>query len=266
MKKWAITGLLVLCLVALGFTAKLWVPWLLSFALQNKERVEQLNTLAELVSKVVSWVAAVALFIWRIWRDQQERSARQATIVTVRDSPASRDAIAAGRDVTTAGVSAQQDAAIGGDVVSGNKTVIYQSPAAPVAPAPTLNALHSLPPPPADFTGRVEDLRELRDAIEAGGVTISGLLGQGGVGKTALALKLAEKLSPQYPDAQIYVDLRGVSEKPLASAEAMAYVIRAFQPEAKVPESENELGALYRSVLHGKKVLLLMDNARDGYR
>jgi hypothetical protein len=55
------------------------------------------------------------------------------------------------------------------------------------ATVPAVNALHSLPPPPDDFTGRTAELAELRAAIEQGGVTISGLQGQGGVGKTALA-------------------------------------------------------------------------------
>jgi tetratricopeptide (TPR) repeat protein len=263
MKKWAVTGLLVLCLVALGFTAKLWVPWLLDLALHNKEKVESLKSLLELVALLVTWLGAVAVFVHKLWREKRSRADEdQALPAVVRR--AGRDLIEAGRDVQTGGVNlpAQGLVSVAGPV-AGRDVHIHQAPTSAAVSAPVLNALHSLPPPPADFTGRVEDLRELRDAIEAGGVTISGLLGQGGVGKTALALKLAEKLIPQHPDAQIYTDLRGVSEKPLTSAEAMAYVIRAFQPEARVPEDENELGTLYRSILHGKKALLLMDNARD---
>jgi tetratricopeptide (TPR) repeat protein len=132
-----------------------------------------------------------------------------------------------------------------------------QSEASPLTP------LFQLPPPPADFTGRATELAELRAAIEKGGVHISGLQGQGGVGKTALALKLADELAPSYPDAQIYLDLKGVSEKPLTAAEAMSHVLRTFHPEAKFPEKEEELRALYLSVLHNKRVLLLMDNAKD---
>lgn len=126
-----------------------------------------------------------------------------------------------------------------------------------------LNALHQLPPPPGDFVGREEELEELRKAIEQGGATISGLTGQGGVGKTALALKLADGLTGKFPDAQIYLDLKGVSDKPLTPGEAMGHVIRAFHPERKIPEAEQELSGVYRSVLHEKKALLLMDNARD---
>jgi tetratricopeptide (TPR) repeat protein len=102
----------------------------------------------------------------------------------------------------------------------------------------------------------------LLQAVKTGGVTISGLQGLGGVGKTALALKLAEQLKPDYPDAQFYLDLKGVTQ-PLSPRDAMAYVIRAYHPTAQLPEKEQELAAIYRSVLEGKRALLLMDNARD---
>jgi len=123
--------------------------------------------------------------------------------------------------------------------------------------------LHQLPAPPADFTGRGQELQELRAAIAASGATaIFGLHGMGGVGKTALALELAEEVADQYPDGQIYLDLKGVTT-PLKPAQAMAWVVRSFLPEASLPEDEAEVAAVYRSVLHGKRVLLLMDNAAN---
>ncbi len=131
------------------------------------------------------------------------------------------------------------------------------------APAPTGSALHQLPTPPADFTGREKELDELMRALEGGGVTISGLQGLGGVGKTTLALKLAQPLTQRYPDAQFYIDLKGTSKTPLSPADAMAHIVRAYQPTAKLPESEAELGAIYRSLLHNQRALLLMDNASD---
>jgi tetratricopeptide (TPR) repeat protein len=125
----------------------------------------------------------------------------------------------------------------------------------------TPTRLHQVPPPPADFTGRADEQRELLAAIEHGGVTISGLQGMGGIGKTALALKLVEQLKPRYPDAQLYLDLKGASVEPLTTAEALAHVIRSYHPAAKLPDRETELRGLYLSVLEGQRALLLMDNA-----
>ena len=138
------------------------------------------------------------------------------------------------------------------------------------APPPAATPLHQLPPPPGDFTGREAELDELLSKVEAGGVAISGLQGMGGVGKTALALMLAERLTPRYPDAQFYLNLKGASpglkgvrEDPLSPAEALGHVIRSYQPEAKLPEDASKLSDSYRSLLHGKRAILLMDNASD---
>ena len=144
-------------------------------------------------------------------------------------------------------------------IITGDHNVIQISaPADPVA-----TALHQAPPPPADFTGRKDELQELLAAIEHGGVTISGLQGLGGIGKTALALKLVEQLKPRYPDAQFYLDLKGASSQPLTVKEALAHVVRAYNLTAKLPDSETELRGLYLSVLEGKRAILLMDNAKS---
>ncbi len=156
-------------------------------------------------------------------------------------------------------LNAQGDATIGGDVVGRDKitnvTNIYE------AATPTINALHQLPPTPRDFIGRKAELNQLMAALENEGATIFGLWGPGGVGKTTLALKLAEQLTSRYPDAQYYLDLKGVSRQPLPATDAMRHVIRTYQPTVALPESETGLSGLYQSVLHGKRALLLMDNA-----
>jgi tetratricopeptide (TPR) repeat protein len=129
------------------------------------------------------------------------------------------------------------------------------------APAAALARVHQLKPPPSDFTGRDADLAALRTDLAAGEPTaIFGLRGMGGVGKTSLALKIAAELAPIYPDAQIYLDLQGVTT-PLSPDQAMAHVVQSFRPEERLPENRVALEALYREVLFGKRALLLMDNA-----
>jgi hypothetical protein len=100
---------------------------------------------------------------------------------------------------------------INGDIVGRDKVTIATPPAG-------VSALHQLARPPADFTGREKEISDLTQAIARKGVTISGLRGLGGVGKTALALMLAEQLTPEYPDAQFYLDLKGMSTEPLTAS------------------------------------------------
>jgi len=134
-------------------------------------------------------------------------------------------------------------------------------------PASTKIIPHQIPPPPKDFKGREEEIADILFNFEKG-ATITGLRGMGGIGKTALALVLADKIKSQFPDGQIFVDMRGTSNNPelpsLTPAEAMAQVIRAYNPVDRLPENSNELRGLYLSILAGKRALLLLDNAANG--
>ena len=84
----------------------------------------------------------------------------------------------------------------------------------------------------------------------------------GGVGKTTIAMKIAHRIKGQFPDAQLYIDLQGVSERPVATADAMKRFIRAFDPTTPHLEDANvDLAAIYRSMLAGKRALIILDNA-----
>ncbi len=131
------------------------------------------------------------------------------------------------------------------------------------SPASGLTSLHQLPAPPSTFTGREAELKELLANVREGGVTITGLQGMGGVGKTTLAVVLADRLKADYPDAQFYFNLQGAASQPRSPADALAHVIRGFHSEARLPEEVEALRSLYLSTLHDKRVLLLMDNAAD---
>jgi hypothetical protein len=86
----------------------------------------------------------------------------------------------------------------------------------------------------------------------------------GGLGKTALAVHAAHRLMTQYPDAQIVVDMAGTSAEPLTPAQALARIIGAVEPSMRLPEAAAELRPIYLSVLRGKRMLLILDNASDG--
>jgi tetratricopeptide (TPR) repeat protein len=130
-------------------------------------------------------------------------------------------------------------------------------------PAAVESPVSQLPPLLPEFSGRFAELAELAAAQIDPHYKTLGLHGSGGVGKTTLAVKLAHQLAQHYPDAQIYIDLKGASANPLQAPEALAQIIRAFMPTARLPESEPELTHMYRSVLEGKEALLLFDNAAD---
>jgi tetratricopeptide (TPR) repeat protein len=134
---------------------------------------------------------------------------------------------------------------------------------APASHLPTTNYLHQLPDPPRDFVGRETELQELHEGMKQGGVSISGLAGMGGVGKTALALQLGAELAAEYPDAALYLDLRGVEPPSMSVVEALQFFIRVFEPTAQLPDDEAQLQKIYRSLLNGKRALLVLDNARD---
>jgi len=113
--------------------------------------------------------------------------------------------------------------------------------------------------PPSDLTGRDEELKELAEKFSAGTNAIL-LHGNGGVGKTALALKLAQFLIDRYPDGQIMVDMMGTTN-PIPPMDAMGVVINSFYPEERIPDSEAKVKDRCQRILRGKRVLILLDNA-----
>ncbi|MDD4163149.1 MAG: ATP-binding protein, partial [Methanothrix sp.] len=105
---------------------------------------------------------------------------------------------------------------------------------------------HEIPQAPLDFIGRDDELDELLAYFDSG-ATIIGLCGMGGVGKTALAFKLAEKLRDRYLDGQMMVELNGTAEKPLKPSQVMTKVIHSYDSTICLPFDDATIDNLYRT-------------------
>jgi tetratricopeptide (TPR) repeat protein/transcriptional regulator with XRE-family HTH domain len=126
-----------------------------------------------------------------------------------------------------------------------------------------------LPPTVAGFTGRTAELAALTKILDGAGapgtVVISAIGGTAGVGKTALAISWAHQAADRFPDGQLYVNLRGYDpDRPVLSADALAGFLRALGVGGQdIPPEEDERAARYRSLLAGRRVLVVLDNARS---
>lgn len=134
----------------------------------------------------------------------------------------------------------------------------------PDKPAPSVP--HQLPPAVAHFIGRSEELATLSASLDdTPTVVISAIGGTAGVGKTALAVQWAHAVADRFPDGQLYVNLGGYdSAQPVTAAAALAGFLRALGVAgSEIPAEARERAALYRSLLAGRRMLVLADNARE---
>ncbi|MGY6020395.1 BTAD domain-containing putative transcriptional regulator [Streptomyces spinosirectus] len=139
------------------------------------------------------------------------------------------------------------------------------SPAAEPASVPVRPA--QLPATVPDFTGRsafVAELGEVLASAEGRVMAVSAVAGIGGVGKTTLAVHVAHQARAAFPDGQLYVDLQGAGAASAEPETVLGSFLRALGTvDSAIPASLEERSALYRSVLDGRRVLVLLDNARD---
>ena len=127
-----------------------------------------------------------------------------------------------------------------------------------------------LPAAPAGFVGRSAEFAALhgwlgQDSRPAGTTPISVITGPAGVGKTALAVRWSHGVADQFPDGQLYVNLRGYDpDQPMAATDALAWFLRALGVAGRdIPAEAEVRAARYRSLVAARQMLVVLDNARS---
>ncbi len=125
-----------------------------------------------------------------------------------------------------------------------------------------------LPADIADFTNREPEIRRLTGVIcelrQRAVVPFAVIGGIGGVGKTALTIHIAHLIKDDYPDGQLFVNLRGTETQALDASKVLAAFLRALGIDgSQIPATLDERTALFRTRLAGKRVLIVLDNAAN---
>lgn len=134
-------------------------------------------------------------------------------------------------------------------------------------PAPPVPA--ELPADLVSFTGRAEELARAYETLSAtgsGGPRICQISGLGGVGKSSLAIHVAHAVAGDFPDGQLYINLHGETPhtSPVKPLEAVRRFLRSLGvADAAIPASLEEAAGRFRSLTRGKRLLIILDNARD---
>ena len=158
------------------------------------------------------------------------------------------------------GVHFHGEAHINGPVIGGNVEAIY-------LPAYSIPSAQEIPAPPGDFVGRSAECSGLTQSLiqQAGrGGAVALIHGLGGVGKTALALQVAQLLRGAFP-RRVRLDLAGAGTSAVTSEAALGSAIRAlgYDPQLALPDTLAERQRLYLSLVATQPTLILADNAAN---
>jgi DNA-binding SARP family transcriptional activator/tetratricopeptide (TPR) repeat protein len=186
-----------------------------------------------------------------------QRLAAAHQLVLRQEAPAARPVLTVGTAAATGAPTA--------DIAS---TAAVAGTAALERAAPELVVPRQLPAAPAFFVGRTAELAVLSALLDAATrtVVITAIAGTAGIGKTALAVHWAGQVAAGFPDGQLYVNLRGFDQSgtPASPSEAIRGFLDAIGvPPERIPASLAAQAGLYRSLLSGKRILIVLDNARD---
>ncbi|MFS8096816.1 winged helix-turn-helix domain-containing protein [Lentzea alba] len=126
---------------------------------------------------------------------------------------------------------------------------------------PVSAAIRQLPPSVSDFCGRTNESEALVAALR-GSVSVAGVTGPPGVGKSTFAIRVAHEVSDHFPDGQLYVDLAGTADHPRDASDVLTELLHALGiTGAGLPSQGTARAALYRSKLAGRRVLVVLDDA-----
>jgi len=146
-----------------------------------------------------------------------------------------------------------------------------QRPAAGLGPpGGPLPLMAQLPADIPDFTGRAEQVQALCDLVAGpqpdspGAVVVAAVIGAGGLGKTTLAVHAAHLVRARFPDGQLYANLHGAMPNPAEPSDVLARFLRdlGMDPQ-RIPAGEEERAAHYRSLLTDRRILIVLDDAKD---
>jgi DNA-binding SARP family transcriptional activator len=138
----------------------------------------------------------------------------------------------------------------------------------PELPAPGARPVpRQLPHSSITFTGRAPEIAALADLLGRGGhgtMVIAAIVGTGGIGKSALAVHVANGVAARFPDGQLYVDLHGATTgvTPLDPRKALGWFLRSLGVgQTGTPQDSEEASARFRTTMAGRRMLVVLDNA-----
>ena len=150
--------------------------------------------------------------------------------------------------------------------------VVPRTSVAPPRDSPSAAAPRQLPAAAGHFVGRHAELDQITGLLgpsqstdaPGGTVVISAIDGMAGIGKTALAIRAAHRLTEDFPDGQLFIDLHGHTQgqRPRTADQALGWLLRALGvPAGQIPSGHEQAAALYRQRLAGTRTLIVLDNA-----
>ncbi len=236
-------------------------------ALDFADLLRQLRKDARLTQEELAGEAAVSLRAIQDLEGRRHRTAHKPTAERL------ASALSLTGQVRVLFVRTAAGRGVAAEVLAARTANTAAASAAAVISGPAASALvpRELPADVGSFTGRAGELSELDTVLTAangqggppGPVVISAVSGTAGAGKTALAVHWAHRAAAHFPDGQLYVNLRGYDPgQPVPAAEALAGFLGSLGATGPdIPLGEAARAARYRSLLAGKRMLVVLDNA-----